>query len=127
MGKLGIRVNVDNSRVNSPTIKIKKLNITISPNSHITSMEQLKDELLRIGPVIKNDLDVNVSDNVSVTESVLATRGNLQMTKITNNPTKKELEIIQEARGNRPYNSISDVRINHDENGNITSIQWNEN
>ncbi|HTB49298.1 MAG TPA: hypothetical protein VK712_04410 [Verrucomicrobiae bacterium] len=90
-------------------------------------IDQLKSK-----PIPVKDLNINVaenivvSDNVSVEISSIKPSGSLSMIKTTNNPTPKELEIIQAARANRPYNSISDVRISYAENGSITSVEWTE-
>lgn len=109
-------------------IFIVKLNFNVD-----IDINKLIDQLKKSKPVAPEDLkinvseNVNVSDDISITVSRLQTSGSLSMIKTTNNPTTKELELIQAARGDRPYNSIFDVRVSYNENGNITSIQWNEN
>ena len=125
LGKLGIKIQTDSTRINSPSTTIRQINISFFGNQ-INSIDKLKKELANQKPVLSKDLEVNVSESVTVTESVLLASGNLQMTKITNNPTNEELELVQLARGKRPYNSISDVHITYDEKGNIVSLNWTE-
>lgn len=122
--KLGIRIN--NTRINSPSSSVKQFQIFFG-GTHIHNPQELKKELSSIKPVINADSRIKVSDKVKVLESVVTSSGSLQMTKITKNPSKEELALVQLARGNRPYNSIFDVQINYDEKGRITSMGWNEN
>jgi hypothetical protein len=96
-------------------------------------INQLIDQLKKTGPVVSTDLKINASEEVKVSDDVsvivsssLSTVGSLSMVKTTNNPSETELELIQAARGNRPYNSISDVQISYNEQGAITSISWKE-
>ena len=82
---------------------------------------------------VQKALEINVKDDVSVLAAAIATissnitpTSSLKITKITNNPTEEELKIIQEARGNKPYNSIFDVHIDYDTDGNPTLVSWTE-
>jgi hypothetical protein len=104
-----------------------KLNVKVDIN-------ELIDQLKSSEPIVPEDLDVNTSDEVQISDNVSASinstvkaTGSLSIIKTTNNPDPKELELIQASRGNRPYNSIFDVHISYDEKGNITSLQWSEN
>ena len=92
------------------------------------------DQLKKSKPVVPEDLNINASDEIKLSENISVTVGRAQKTtgslgivKTTNNPTPKELELIQAARGNRPYNSIFGVQIGYNEKGSIISLQWNEN
>jgi hypothetical protein len=96
-------------------------------------INKLIDQLKKSKPVVPEDLNINVSDETKVSDSILVTvsklelTGSLSMIKSTNNPTEKELDVIRAARGDRPYSSIFDVRVSYNEKGNITSISWSEN
>jgi hypothetical protein len=41
-------------------------------------------------------------------------------------PSKEELALVQEARDNKPYSSIFNVRITRNESGEITNMMWSE-
>ena len=119
--------------MDAPTTAIL-ISLVFTANLNINlDINVLIDQLKKSKPIVPKDLSINVSDVVKVTDDISVTvsrlqpRGSLSMVKTTNNPTAKELELIKAARGDRPYNLIFDVRVGYDENGNVTSIQWNEN
>jgi|GEM_PF-5548987 hypothetical protein len=96
-------------------------------------INELIRQLKKSEPIVPEDLKIDISEKVKVSDDVSVTvasglraSGSLSMVKTTNKPSEKELELIQAARGNRPYNSISDVQVSYNEQGTITSISWKE-
>ena len=101
--------------------------------NNFTLPEADKDKIAQLQSSVQKALEVSVKDEVSLLTGVTATvssfkpEGSLQTTKITNNPTEEELALVKIARGNNPFNSITNVRITRNEKGNVTSLSWDEN
>ncbi|MBC7764534.1 hypothetical protein H7Y29_02375 [Microbacteriaceae bacterium] len=92
-------------------------------------INQLINQLKGSRPVVSQELKANVTDEVKLSDDLLI---KVSSSKFTDNlsethaPSEEELDLIQAARGNRPYNSISDLRISYDRSGSITALRWVE-
>jgi len=128
LNKLGI--HIESHHNDSHSRKNISLNFNFGgTHNHLTSPEDLRRYLSEHPVALPEDINIEVSDTVKVSENIEASitpQGNLQMTKITDSPSKEELELVLTARGSRTYNSIENVRIGYDETGNIKTLQWTE-
>jgi hypothetical protein len=111
--KLKFVLHIKNNHVYFVKINVEK--------GAVLNFNQIKKEVTKQQPVIQEALEIKVSDLTRIIENVKA---KTHPVAITTKPSTEELELVQLLRSNRPYNSISDVKIKYDESG--VTMSWTE-
>jgi len=113
--KLKFIFHIKNNHVYFVKIKVEK--------GGILNFNQLKQEVAKQQPVVQEaPIEIKVSDLTRIMEHAKTKTSTHSNDNLI--PTLEEIEFIQSLRGDRPYHSITNVKVIANKNG--VTISWTE-